>query len=109
MLRTRVSGGLLVVAIGASLLLAGWGRYANRAEAQPSLSSASSQVITVIGTDDHGNFQAALDDALGQADAFFGHVGADIRYAYDVKQTTGLRGGFAFLNEVNVTIVARGG
>ncbi|MGE3180846.1 MAG: hypothetical protein AB7N71_04390 [Phycisphaerae bacterium] len=61
------------------------------------------------GVDANANFQAALEDALAQADAHFARLGADIRYNYRVVNTTGQRGGFVFYNDIFVTIEASGG
>jgi hypothetical protein len=59
-----------------------------------------------VGESDNGNFQAALEDALAQADAFYATMGADLRYNYRVRGTSGERGGFVFFNIVRVEIVA---
>ena len=59
-----------------------------------------------VGANNNANFQAALEDALLQADAFFAKQGADILYSYQILSITGQRGGFAFFNDVFVEIVA---
>lgn len=66
----------------------------------------ASVFVRFTGTDDDGDFQAALEDALLQADAYFESQGADIRYDYWIVRTAGQRGGFAWVNEISVTIGA---
>ena len=65
-----------------------------------------SPLVRFTGTDDNANLQAALEDALLQADAHFDSLGADIRYDYWIVRTSGQRGGFAWMNEISVTITA---
>lgn len=57
-----------------------------------------------VGTDDTGNFQGALDDAVTKAAAAAGCC--DIRISYKVVETTGRHGGFLFVDEVSVKIAA---
>lgn len=56
------------------------------------------------GTDDNGIFQDALEDAIAEAEACAGCC--DQRISYEVLQTRGERGGFVFINDIQVTIEA---
>lgn len=89
----------LTAALAAGLLL---GPFQPTAEASGSLSASAG---TFTGTDANGNFQAALDDAVAQAETAAGCC--DIRIQYEVLDTTGQRGGFIYLNDISVRIHAR--
>ena len=56
------------------------------------------------GIDTSGDFQAALEDAIGNAEACAGCC--DQRVSYEVFKTEGQRGGFLFIDEIEVTIEA---
>jgi hypothetical protein len=77
---------------------------------QPAVAQATpvneSALVRFTGTDDEANFQAALEDALLQADTYYESHGSDIRYDYWIVRTAGQRGGFAWANEISVTIAA---
>jgi hypothetical protein len=63
--------------------------------------------VRFTGESQNGDFQEALEDALAQADIHFAGQGADIRYSYVVRGTSGQRGGFLPINLLEVTIVAQ--
>lgn len=98
-----LKGGLTVVvaAIACAAAYHTW-------NAPPAQAAPTARTIVVTGTDASGNFQVALEDARVQADLFFGMIGADIRYTYEVIETTGERGGFVFFNNIFVKIKATG-
>lgn len=98
--RTTVFGFLAIAVALCALLIVG--AYAQPASAQSGSLKASSGTFT--GTDDAGNFQAALEDAVAQAAAAAGCC--DIRISYEVLDTTGQHGGFVFLNDIAVRIFA---
>lgn len=104
MSRIRISGLALFLSLFVLglVLQRGWG--VREATAQQDSKTVS---IRTQGVDHTGNFQAALDDALAQADAYFAGQGADISYTYDVLKTQGVRGGFVATNDIFVTILAR--
>jgi len=104
MQQKRLAKGL-IIAVAAFSCAAGYYTW-NAPHAQAADGLAAGRVFVGTGTDDNGNFQAALEDALAQADAFFGQIGADIRYTYEVLSTTGERGGIVFYNNIYVTIRA---
>ena len=64
--------------------------------------SANSGVF--VGTNDEGQFQLALEDAVQQAAAAAGCC--DIRIRYKVLDTTGEHGGFIFFDNIFVKILA---
>jgi hypothetical protein len=100
--RTTLCMGL-IVAIGAAVSF----HLASVRPAAAQLTPANESVLArFTGTDDDGNLQAALEDALLQADAYFEGQGSDIRYDYRVVRTAGQRGGFVWMNEISVTIAA---
>lgn len=68
--------------------------------------SCPNQLVRFIGSDAGGVYQNALDNALTQADAYFGTFGADLLYTYRVLGTSGRRGGFAGFNDICVEIEA---
>jgi len=51
-----------------------------------------------------GNFQAALDDAIQQAEAAISKTGADMRFEWTMGAVKGTRGGIAGTREVTVEI-----
>jgi len=64
-------------------------------------------LLAFTGTSASGNFDEALNNALVAADIYFSTTGADIRYDWDLQEVDGQRGGFFFLNDLNVTITAK--
>lgn len=76
----------------------------------PAAAEGPTPVLThrFVGVNEEGVYQAALEDALLQADAFFATQGADLRYDYRVRSASGTRGGFFFQNSIRVEIVATG-
>jgi hypothetical protein len=94
--------GLIVAIVAAASFHLGSARPA-AAQVTPANESV---LVRFTGTDDDGNWQAALEDALLQADAYFEAQGSDIRYEYWIVRTAGQRGGFAWVNEISVTIGA---
>ena len=70
--------------------------------ARPGAACPNPGVFT--GTDANGNFQAALDDAIAQAEACA--PCCDFITTYSVIETTGRRGGFAGFNDIYVEIRA---
>ena len=71
-------------------------------------SSDKYDTLTFVGTSSNGDFDEALNNALLQADQHFSTVGADIRYDWQMREVDGERGGFFFLNDLHVTITAKG-
>ncbi len=100
--KTASSVGLIVVIVSAASLSLGL-MQPTRTHETPENASA---LTRFTGTDDNGDFQAAIEDALAQADAYYDSQGADILYEYRIVRTAGQRGGFAWVNEISVTIVA---
>jgi len=100
MSRRNVSIASLVVVFTMGAFFAGSGVIARAQDDAP-------ERITqrFVGEDDRGNFQAALEDALIQADAYYAQQGADVLYNYRVRSTSGERGGFAFMNIVRVELI----
>jgi flavin-binding protein dodecin len=56
------------------------------------------------GTDSNGDFQAALEDAIAQAERWV--PCCDRIMTYRVVDTTGRRGGIAGFNDISVQIIA---
>ncbi|MBP5977195.1 hypothetical protein HW132_31855 [Brasilonema sp. CT11] len=56
------------------------------------------------GTSEEGNFQAALDEAINNAVLSSGI--SDVRIQWKIIETSGIRGGIAGENTINVTIEA---
>lgn len=93
----------LAVVSGLALGL-GIGAFGPTAAAQEVKAGGTGHAGVFTGTDDNGDFQAALDDAVARAEAAAGCC--DVRIAYTVLTTTGERGGFAVVNAIHVKILA---
>ena len=100
--RTTLCMGLIVAIVAAASFQLGSVQPA-AAQVTPANESV---LVRFTGTDDDGNLQAALEDALLQADTYYESQGSDIRYDYWIVRTAGQRGGFAWVNEISVTITA---
>ncbi len=101
--RAAISGAFALAATLAIVLLVGtFGAQVTAEERGGLTTSANSGVF--VGTNDQGQFQLALEDAVQQAAAAAGCC--DIRISYKVLDTTGQYGGFLFLDDINVRILA---
>jgi hypothetical protein len=102
-LRVAVLIGLITLVMALMASTAEFGLLANAAS--PSRTFPAASVSYFTGTDNTGNFQAALEDALSQAQAAAGCC--DRLITYRVVATRGQVGGFAGLNTLEVRIWAR--
>lgn len=101
--RTALFGAFALAATLTVVLLFGtFGTQATAEERGGLTTSANSGVF--VGTNDQGHFQLALEDAVQQAATAAGCC--DIRISYKVLDTTGQYGGFLFLDDINVKILA---
>lgn len=101
--RSKVTQAISIAAALALVLTLGF--FVSQATAQnepSSLAAANSGVF--VGTDDEGQFQLALEDAVAKAAAAAGCC--DIRITYKVLDTYGQHGGFLFLDDIFVKIHA---
>ena len=62
---------------------------------------------TFTGTSATSDFQQSLEDALQQADDYFGQLGSDIYYTWRLLNTHGGRGGFGGATDLLVKIQAQ--
>jgi ABC-type sugar transport system substrate-binding protein len=92
----------LATTLAIVLVLGTFGTQATAEERGGLAASANSGVF--VGTNDQGQFQLALEDAVQQAATAAGCC--DIRISYKVLETTGQQGGFIFLDDINVRILA---
>ncbi len=95
---------LTVAASAIALLLAGPTVPAGAQAEEKAARGACNNPGFYTGTDSTGDFQAALEDAISNAETCAGCC--DQRVSYEVVQTQGQRGGFVFLNDIDVTIEA---
>jgi hypothetical protein len=99
---------VLVVAVfvlaAAALVLAGTTVGADERARSAGLRAGCQNPGFYTGTDDNGVFQDALEDAIAAAETCAGCC--DQRVSYEVLQTRGERGGFVFINDIEVTIEA---
>lgn len=88
----------------AALLVVGPDQSADAQERTLGLRAGCQNPGFYTGTDDNGDFQAALEDAISEAETCAGCC--DIRISYELIKTEGERGGFVFIDEIDVTIEA---
>ena len=69
-----------------------------------SAGSTATTAKAYTGKSVDGNFQAALDDAIQQAEAAIAKTGADMRFEWTMGAVKGTRGGIAGTREVTVEI-----
>jgi hypothetical protein len=94
----RMAGRVAAVILGLILFT---GLAVSVADARDGKSTAPQKFV---GESPAGDFQAALDDALVQADRFYSRFGADIQYSYIVLRVRGVQGGIAGERLIRVEI-----
>ena len=101
--RTTITRAIIITTALAIVLTLGFlGSQATAQDKAGPVISANSGVFT--GSNDEGQFQLALEDAVQQAATAAGCC--DIRITYKVLETTGQQGGFVFFDDVFVKILA---